>query len=318
MEGLMGYRWLRKWQHRWVAVVGIFIFSFSPRMALADAPTEQGIRIQQEALVWTTDYEGLIDGKAGDETVRALKKYQARLGHTSTGVLSDDEVVSLIKEGFAKRDAVGFGQLTDSAAGVSLGIPQKLLPAPVEKKWGKSWYSKQNGIAIDTLRIKDTSLRELYDKLLNINNRTVAYQRFVDDNWFVIAAFEGAAAIYVRANLVRASGQPDEIRGFSIWMSETRPAYYQSIAPAMLSSFRFNTDRTRDVSTLSEGGLDSAVLKDYKKNDYGYRKLVEPPVPIVPKNEPVALSKNCFNGLGDCPISIFAFKNGPAPGTSGR
>ena len=173
-----------------------------------------GHRIQQEALIWTTDYEGRIDGKSGDETIKAVKKFQARLGHPQTGTLSDDELVKLIKDGFAKRDAVGFQQLTDTKAGVSVGIPKKLLPGPTEKSWGKSWYSKQNGIAIDTLRVKDVSLRDLYDKLLKINDRTIAYQRFVDDNWFVIAAFEKNAAIYVRANLVHSSGQPDEIRGF--------------------------------------------------------------------------------------------------------
>ena len=314
----MEYRWLRKWQLRWVAAVVIFVFSFSPRITLADVPTEQGVRIQQEALIWTTDYEGRIDGKSGDETIKAIKKFQARLGHAQTGALSDDELVSLIKDGFAKRDAVGFKQLTDTTAGVSLGIPQKLLPGPAEKKWGKSWYSRQNGIAIDTLRIKDTSLRELYEKLLNINNRTVSYQRFVDDDWFVISAFEGAAAIYVRANLVHTSGQPDEIRGFSVWMSGARPAGYQSIAPAMLSSFRFNTDGTRDVSSLAQGGLDSAVIKDYKKNDYGYRKPVQPPVPIVSQNEKPGAIGSCFNGLGDCPMSIFAFKGGQTPGSTGR
>lgn len=314
----MGYLWWRKWQPCCEASVGLFLFLFSPPTATADAPTEQGVRIQQEALVWTTDYEGLIDGKSGDGTIDAIKKFQARMGHPPSGALSDDELVSLIKEGFAKRDAVGFKQLTDATAGVSLGIPQNLLPRPTEKTWGKSWYSKQNGIAIDTLRIEDTSLRELYDKLLNINNRTISYQRFVDDSWFVIAAFEGKAAIYVRANLVHTSGQPDEIRGFSVWMSEARPADYQSIAPAMLSSFRFNTDGTRDVSTIPQGGLDNAAIKNYKKNDYGYRRPVEPAVPIVPRNDkPVALG-SCFNGLGDCPISIFAFKGGQASDSTRR
>jgi hypothetical protein len=318
MEGLMVGRWLRRQPLLWAAAGALWIVSPYPLLAVPDALTEQGVRIQQEALIWTTDYEGLIDGKSGDATIGAIKKFQARLGHPQTGILSDDELVRLIKDGFAKRDAFEFRQLTDTKAGVSVGIPKKLLPNPVEKDWGKSWYSKQNGIAIDTLRLKDVSLRDLYEKLLKINDRTVAYQRFVDDNWFVIAAFEKNAAIYVRANLVRTSGQPDEIRGFSVWMSEKRPPDYQSIAPAMLSSFRFNTDGTRDVSSIPQGGVNEATIKDYKKNDYGYRKLVEPPVPIVtPNNKPAALG-NCFNGLGDCPVSIFAFQGGRTLDSSKR
>jgi hypothetical protein len=310
MEGFMKYRWLRSQRLLFSgsAVLWMSTVLFWTSPVFSDVPTEQGIRIQQEALIWTTDYEGLIDGKPGDETIKAIKKFQSRLGHPTTGSLSDDELVQLIKLGFAKRDAIEFQQITDRTAGVSVGIPTGLLPSPSAKDWGSSWYSKRNGIAIDTLRLKDVSLRDLYDKLLRINNRTITYQRFIDDSWFVIAAFEGDAAIYVRANLVHVSGLPDEIRGFSIWMSGRRPADYQSIAPAMLSSFRFNTDSTRDVTTLPRGGIDGATLRDFKSNDYGYRKPSEPPVPIVtPNTKPVAIG-SCFNGLGDCPMSIFAFK----------
>jgi peptidoglycan hydrolase-like protein with peptidoglycan-binding domain len=303
----MRYRWLRAGLPTCVAALALWSMSFSPLLAIPDPPTEQGIRIQQEALIWTTDYEGVIDGKNGDETIKAIKKFQSRLGNPATGSLSDDELVKLIKIGFAKRDAIKFQQVTDKTAGVSVGIPKNLLPDSFQKDWGTSWSSKKNGIAIDTLRLRDVSLRDLYDKLLHINNRTISYQRFVDDGWFVIAAFEKDAAIYVRANLVHVSNQPDEIRGFSIWMSGKRPADYQSIAPAMLSSFRFNTDSTRDVSALPIGGITDATIKEYKKNDYGYRKPSEPPVPIVtPNTKPVTIG-GCFNGLGDCPTSIFAF-----------
>lgn len=302
----MRRRWLRKLLPFSAAAC---ILNFAIGSALADSPNAQGIRIQQEALIWTTDYEGLIDGKNGDETIKAIKKFQARIGHSATGNLTDEELISLVKEGFKNRDAVKFEQFTDASAGVSVGIPKGLVPTSIAKDWGSSWSSKKNGIAIDTLRLKDLSLRDLYDKLLRINSRTIAYQRFVDDDWFVIAAFEKDAAIYVRANLVRVSGQPDEIRGFSIWMDGKRPLSYQSIAPAMLSSFRSNTDRTKDVSSLEIGGGDATILKDYKKFDYGYRKPPETVGPIVtPNSKPIALDKSCFNGLGNCPISIFAFR----------
>jgi peptidoglycan hydrolase-like protein with peptidoglycan-binding domain len=305
----MGNRWLREQLLLCLGTGAVLIMSFSPLPAATTASPEQAIRIQQEALIWTTDYEGLIDGKNGEGTISAIKKFQSRLGNPATGSLSDDEVVKLIKTGFGKRDALKFEQVVDKVAGVSVGIPKGLFPSPSTKTWGSSWNSKKDGIAIDTLRLKDVTLRELYDKLLTINNRTVAYQRFVDDSWFVISAFEKDAAIYVRANLVHVAGQPDEIRGFSIWMSKTRPSSYQAIAPAMSSSFRFNADSARDVSAIPVGGPDAAVLKEYKKTDYGYRKPVNSDAPLVTENaKPAASGKNCFNGLGDCPISVFAFK----------
>lgn len=300
-------------RHRWLPVLGlmstcsIFLFFFVllfSSSAIGDVPTEKGIRVQQEALIWTTDYEGLIDGKMGDETVKAVKRFQARLGNAQTGTLTEAELEKLVKQGFAKRASVGFKQYTDHKAGVSVGIPENLLPSPRDVPWGRSWYNRQNGLAIDTLRFKnDVTLRDLYEKLSKINNRTVAYQRYVDNAWFVIAAFEKEAAIYVRAEIVRIAGQPDEIRGFSIWMSKQRPDSYQSIAPAMLSSFRSNTDPTRDVSpNVSSGGPFVPVRPgpNLPRND--------PP----PKIEPISTNGQpssatpCYKGLGDCPTVLTA------------
>ena len=281
----------------------VLIANLSTPVATNVYASDQTIRLQQEALLWTTEYEGLIDGRAGDETTSAVKKFQSRIGHAPTGRLTNDEQTQLVDEGLANQRAMGFRQYVDQNAGVSVGIPTALLPAqPTRKSWGSSWYSEKNGIAIDTLRLKDTSLRDLYDKLLSINHRKIAYQRFVDDNWFVIAAFEGDATVYVRANLVHFADQPDEIRGFSIWMSENRPDSYQSIAPAMLSSFRFNSDTRRDV------GTPRIVAKDDSAEPRGGNS--RPPELLVTSNAKPAAIGTCFNGLGDCPMSIFAFRGG--------
>ncbi len=44
--------------------------------AFSQSPTESQIRVQQEMLIWTTDYEGLIDGKVGPETQKAINKFK--------------------------------------------------------------------------------------------------------------------------------------------------------------------------------------------------------------------------------------------------
>src|SRR5258708_3736074 len=167
------------------------------------------IRKLQEALIWTTDYEGLVDGKSGPGTLEAISKFQARIGNPVTGQLSPAEFIKLIKLGTANRASVGFAQFTDNDDGVAVGVPLGLVSGPTTTKWGKHWYSKQAGLSIDTLRFNsEISLRELYTKLIGINNRKVAYQRLVENDWFVIAAFEGEAAVYVRANLVTPPDQP--------------------------------------------------------------------------------------------------------------
>jgi peptidoglycan hydrolase-like protein with peptidoglycan-binding domain len=305
----MKYRWLRKQRLLFPSSAALWIIAaiFAPLPAFGDVQTEQGIRIEQEALLWTTDYEGLIDGKSGDETSKAIKKYQTRNGILPTGTLSDAELENLIKQGFAKRDTFKFEQFTDRNAGVSVGIPKGLVQNPSDTTWGKSWYDKKNGLAIDTLRFKnDVSLRGLYDRLLSINNRTITYQRFVEDSWFVISAFEKDAAVYVRANLVKIPGQPDEIRGFSIWMGPNRPAAYQSIAPAMSSSFRSNTDTSRDVSVLPMGGPIGTPVSGSIKKPAPASPDPSSIKPLIVENDKPATGLICYNGMGkDCPRSIY-------------
>ena len=58
-------------------------------------------------LIWTTDYEGLIDGKVGPETQKAINKFQAQLGRPVTGTLTQDETKALVKQGSSKKDRRG-------------------------------------------------------------------------------------------------------------------------------------------------------------------------------------------------------------------
>ena len=265
--------------------------------AVSQGTSEYEVRNQQEWLIWTTDYEGLIDGKTGPETLKGIKKFQARLRHPETGRLTADEERALEELGRKKKERAGFEEVTDPKAGVRVGIPFGLVSdrAGKETKWGRQWYGKEAGLAIDTLRVRDVSLRQLYDRLISINNRKIAYERFVDNNWFVIAAFENDFPIYVKARLVNQAGQAPEIRGFSIWMNKQRPRDYEALAPAMLSSFTTNTN-------TAEGGplvgsrpqtSSSSSMPDLRRNP--------PPIAV---NKPAEKLGPCLNGLGDCPTAL--------------
>jgi peptidoglycan hydrolase-like protein with peptidoglycan-binding domain len=260
--------------------------------AFAQSQTAAQIRKQQEALIWTTDYDGLVDGIVGEGTLAAIKKFQARIGHPVTGQLTSLEEGQLLREGRARRTQAGFRQFTDNDAGVSVGIPLGFVQGPTQTKWGNHWYSKKNGLLVETLRFgTEVSLKDLFDRLLKINDRKVTYQRFVENNWFVIAAFEGKAAVYVRADVVTPPNQPSEIRGFSVWMSKDRPAEYEAIPPAMLSSFRSNTDRKNDASSNETvGSAPPAVVNP-------------PPVAIQTSKSAVSVL-DCYKGLGDCPAAM--------------
>ena len=268
--------------------------------ALSQSLTDRQIRLQQEMLIWTTDYEGLIDGRVGPETVKAINKFQARIGHAATGILTPEEIKALVKQGSSKRDRAGFQQIIDNDAGVTVGIPLNLVSAPARTKWGKQWYGKAAGLAIDTLRFgADVSLDQLFDRLRSINNRNVTYERKVSNDWFVIAAYENDAAVYVRANVVKLPNQQSEIRGFSIWMSKDRPPDYEALPSAMLSSFSSNSGAppTSSIETTGLGNPSSPTSNPTP------RVNPLPTEPIVTAR-PASSIGECYRGLGDCPTML--------------
>jgi hypothetical protein len=288
----------------------VLILGVAPRSLAQAAPTSQILK-QQEMLIWTTDYEGTVDGIIGPETIKAIQQFQTRLGNPPTGQLTQAEETILNQQGTAAKRRAGFRQIVDDVAGVSVGIPLNFVVGPPRStKWGKHWEGQQDGLAIDTLRFSgDVSLRQLYDRLTTINNRTVAYQRFVDNEWFVIAAFEDSAAVYVKVEVVPLADQQSEMRGFSIWMSRNRPTEYQAIPPAMLSTFTTVNPDVRISTPAPQPNVPAAASPAPPPPPRQTPAQANVPVVTLPPNPApiqttgVAVSiADCYNGLGPrCP-----------------
>jgi putative peptidoglycan binding protein len=290
------------------------ILGVAPWSPAQAAPTSQILQ-QQEMLIWTTDYEGTVDGIIGPETIKAIRQFQTRLGNPPTGQLTQAEESDLNQQGAAAKRRAGFRQIVDDVAGVSVGIPLNFVATPPRStKWGKHWEGQHDGLAIDTLRFSgDVSLRQLYDRLTTINNRTVAYQRFVDNEWFVIAAFEDSAAVYVKVEVVPLADQPSEMRGFSIWMSRDRPIEYQAIPPAMLSTFTTIKPNVRISTPAPQPNVPAAAPPTPPPPRETPAQANVPVVTLSPNPAPIQTTgtagsiTDCYNGLGPrCPRILTA------------
>jgi hypothetical protein len=277
---------------------------FAAVPALSQTAEERKVRLHQEMLIWTTDYEGLIDGRIGQETTKAINKFQGeKLKNPQTGVLTPAEEAELIRRGRSNKERAGFEPITDNDAGVSIGLPRNFVSGPTKTKWGKHWYGRTAGLAIDTLRFgEDVSLRQLYERLRSINNRTVPYERFVEDSWFVISAFKKGDAVYVRANLVKLPNRPTEIRGFSIWMSDKRPPEYHALAPAISSSFKWHTGTAPQNTTTATPPATSPIGGTLVPPPTVPRNL-PPDIQPIRTDGPAPSGGECFRGLGPswCP-----------------
>jgi peptidoglycan hydrolase-like protein with peptidoglycan-binding domain len=87
-------------------------------------------------LIWKGHYTGIIDGKEGGGTRQAIKSFQSDIGHKTTGNLSREELALLAKQGNERKQATGFANVEDGTAGVSVGIPKKLVTNSHRTKWG--------------------------------------------------------------------------------------------------------------------------------------------------------------------------------------
>src|SRR3954447_22743858 len=70
-------------------------------------PLTERIAIQND-LVWTGDYNGLINGDFGNRAIAAVKAFQKRSGGKETGVLNQPERASLAAAAKPKQEAVGW------------------------------------------------------------------------------------------------------------------------------------------------------------------------------------------------------------------
>src|SRR5262245_19424684 len=90
-------------------------------------PLTERIAIQND-LVWTADYNGIINGEFGERAIAAVKAFQKRNGGKETGVLNQPERAALSAAAKPKQDNVGWRMVQDLVTGARLGIPAKMMP----------------------------------------------------------------------------------------------------------------------------------------------------------------------------------------------
>jgi peptidoglycan hydrolase-like protein with peptidoglycan-binding domain len=244
-------------------------------------------------LIWTGDYDGIVDGVEGEETRHAVKGFQRQLGHPETAKLTEQEVSLLRKRGLKTKQAVGFKEVDDPITGVSVGMPLNLVSAPVKKIWGQNWSAPADRINIDTFRYTDVTLQEVFNKLMTFRHRRIDYFRF-KESWFVVSGTDrDGSAIYVRAVEQKSSGPGvlPEIRGFSVRIEAASRNELQRIPIAMSSTFNI----------IPIGGKINASAGP--SND-----LLRTPTRVLNEKQLYRASQEgprvCLNGLGNCPPQI--------------
>lgn len=124
----------------------------SPRAVYAAMPEHERMTIQAD-LIWTGDYNGIIDTDFGDNSVAAVKTFQKRNGGRETGLLNPDERAKLSESAHAKREHAGWRMVDDRATGARVGVPGKLVPQSAPSGSGTRWQSSRGEVQVETFRI---------------------------------------------------------------------------------------------------------------------------------------------------------------------
>ena len=197
-----------------------------------EALSEAERRAIQDALLWTGDYRGLVDGGFGRGTRTAMQSYARRLGLPEDGAL--DARAGLLASAASAKAAVGFEPVRDPRSGAALGLPLKILTRRTDTQTGSRWLAADSAVAVETWMVQESAvnLTALYDTMKDTNaTRRVTYKLLRPD-FFVVTADLGKSDQYTRFARGVVDGAP-VLRGYAV----VYPKGLENVALAIVNGF---------------------------------------------------------------------------------
>ncbi len=204
----------------------------TPRAVYAAMPEGERKAIQAD-LIWTGDYNGLIEADFGDNSVAAVKAFQKRNGGKETGILNLDERAKLAESARTKRQNAGWHLVDDRVTGARLGLPAKFVPQSAPGASGTHWQSVRGEVQIETFRATATTLEAAFEQAKKQPaNREVEYHVLKPD-FFVVSGMQGG----VKKFYVRGAIRNNEVRGVTILYDKAMEGIFDRIAVAISNAF---------------------------------------------------------------------------------
>jgi hypothetical protein len=200
----------------------------------AAMPLAERLAIQSD-LVWSGDYNGIINGDFGDRSIAAVKAFQKKSKSKETGILTPDERALLAASVRVQREQVGWTLVEDEALpGARLGIPAKFAVKSERGTSGSRWFSARGEIQIETFREKmgGAQLSTLFEEMKKTPaGRRVEYNT-INADFFVLSGLQGLKKFYVRVQL-----KDNEARGMTILYDQAMDGIMEPVVVAMSSAF---------------------------------------------------------------------------------
>jgi len=214
--------------------------AFDSQKAAFDALAEADRRAIQDALVWSGQYVGVVDGVFGKRTRDSILAWQASVKAPASGLVDAAQLAALTGAAQKARAALRFQVFTDEKTGVRIGAPLKLLDKRVTDAGATRLIKADGSVALDLSSFagSDANLGKLYAGLTADAPGRKINLKISRPDFFVVSSEEAGRKMYER--MARApAGWPDPtvIRGFRFDYPAAQSPDLDRIGIAIANSF---------------------------------------------------------------------------------
>ncbi|MAS41666.1 MAG: hypothetical protein CML43_00680 [Rhodobacteraceae bacterium] len=191
----------------------------------------------QNALIWSGDYRGKIDGDFGRLTREAIMGFQRRLGEPPSGYLTDPQIAELEARRLAAHQRAGYRVVDDYETGIRVGIAENLFQRGSQDGVLVPYESRDDQAFMMLLSMQGgpASLASLYDTTLEIAGDIAGQEEVykpLRDDWFVVSKSGFAESLYAYVRLEHGAA-----KGFVLQWNNDASLTYGPIATAMFNDF---------------------------------------------------------------------------------
>ncbi len=284
---------------------------FQAQRAAYEALPEADRRAVQDALIWASDYNGVVDGSFGKRTRDSILVYQANIKAPTTGVLDAAAVSALVATADKAKAAVKFQIVADDGkSGVHVGAPLKLLDKRAVLPNGLRLSNAEGTATLDLAGVSD-DLATLYARLTaDAPGRKLTYKLSRPD-FFVVSGEEGGRKFYARYAKAPANWpDPSLVRSVTL-VYPAQSASFDRILVAVANSFEPfpsapppEPKRVKTVSVRPDGSIaPEAVIAKPQPGPVGAPAKPEPPKPALAASGVVVAAGEALTALDSnaCP-----------------
>lgn len=189
----------------------------------------------QDALVWTGDYSGPLDGAFGRGSFNAIQAFERRARLTVDGILTAPERAALIAAGDNGKKAERFRVGVERAAGLTLGVPLARFAAPKPMPDGQAYASADGKVRLVTRLYREGDLARLFEEFKAERPGTRITYAVLRADWMVVTSETERTRTYIRVGVPAAGGPP---RGFLFDYDKTLGPQLDRVSVALSNSFR--------------------------------------------------------------------------------